>query len=62
VNKIAVTHILFSSNGFEPESLALPTRAIDRTFYKKRFFVMASINWRDICDGQHRGANWRAYF
>src|SRR5262249_15782806 len=39
---------------FNREFLAPATRAIDRTFYKKRCFVMASTNWRAIFDGQRR--------
>jgi len=31
---------------FNREFLALATRAIARTFYKKHYFVMASTNWR----------------
>src|SRR5215471_11440522 len=51
-----VTHIRFSYAAHR-EFLALATRAIDRTFYKKRFFVIASTNSRDVCGGRHFGAH-----
>jgi hypothetical protein len=47
---IARTRMKVHTNSFTAAS-----RATDATFLEKRFFVMATTIWRDICAGHHCG-------